>query len=147
MSEPDVKLENSESDETSSSSDSETQVLARRSVTINQEAQVRPISPRSLPGPSQSKSIRTPVPQERVQRASDVEQASQTVKPKTKTPSKLNMAGQLLKTAVPSSEEVLLDRWQDYYEMKNQRKQAKEASKDLKRGDRSRNPPEIWSKL
>ena len=59
---------------------------------------------------------------------------------KIKVPSKLKITGQYLKIAIPSSEKVSDDRWDQYYEMKD----AMRGAKELKREERLRNPPKRY---
>ena len=59
------------------------QVQTTRNLTLNPEIQAPPILPRSLVGPSPPRPSKIPVLQERSQKASDVPQTSQVVKPKT----------------------------------------------------------------
>ena len=115
---------------------------APRNIRFNPEVQVQPISPRTSSGPSPPRPSRIPVPKERPHLASDVQQTSQTVQGKTKIPSKLDMAKKLVLIGMPSSTNKAIQRWEDYRDMKDARQEAKE----LKRSERSRNPPERYGK-
>ena len=101
------------------------------------ESQAPPAPPRSSLGPSPPRPSKIPVLQERSQKASDVQQTSQVVKPKTKVPSKLDMAKQLVKIRLPSSTDKCIERCWEYRYMQYTRREAQE----LKREERSRNPP------
>ena len=91
-------------------------------------------------GPSPPRPSRIPVLQERSQKPSDVQQTSQVVKPKTKVPSKLDMAKQLVNIGLPSSTDKCIERWWEYRDKQDTRREAKE----LKREERSRNPPQRY---
>ena len=80
---------------------------------------------------------------ERSQKASNVQQTSQAVKPKTKVPSKLDMAKQLVKIGLPSSTDECIERWWEYRYMHYTRREAQE----LKQEERSRNPPKDMAKV
>ena len=117
-------------EESSSSSETENQIELTRSVTINPECEVGPdnkvdstrnssltlesqappIPLRRPIGPSPPRPSKIPVLQERSQKASDVQQRSQVVVPKTKVPNKLDMAKQLVKIGLPSSTDKCIER-------------------------------------
>ena len=59
---------------------------------------------------------------------------------KTKVPSKLDMAKQLVKIRLPSSIDKCIERWREYRDMQDTTREAKE----LKREERSRNPPQRY---
>ena len=79
------------------------QVESTRNLTLTPENQAPPIPPRRSIGPSPPRHSKIPVLHERSQKASDVQQTSQVVTTKTKVPSKLNIAKQLVKIGLPSS--------------------------------------------
>ena len=83
---------------------------------------------------------KNPVLQEPSQKARYVQQTSQIVKPKTKVPSKLDMAKELLKIRLLSNTDKCIERWWEYRDMQDTRREAKE----LKREERSRNPPQRY---
>ena len=116
------------------------QVESTRNLTLTPESQAPPIPPRKSIGPSPPRPSKIPVLQERSQKPSDVQQTSQVVKPKMKVPSKLDMAKQLVKIGLPSSTDKCIERWWEYRDMQDTRKEAKE----LKREERSRNPPQRY---
>ena len=101
---------------------------------------VQDITPGSTHQVFQARPSRMPVLQERYQTSSDVQQIPQVVKPQIKVPSNWKLTGQCLKIAISSSEKVLDERWVKCYEMKDARREAKE----LKREERSRNPPQRY---
>ena len=102
--------------------------------------EVQEVTPSRSEQVFQTRPSRIPVLQERYQTSSEVQQKPQVVKPKIKVTSELQLTGQYLKIAISSSEKVLDERWDKYYEMKNARREAKE----LKREERSRNPPQRY---
>ena len=138
--EVEVKVENVTDEENSSSSESESNVDTTNPILPNSKVQVQELTPSRTDQNFQARPSRIPVLQERFQTSSDVQRTPQGVRPKTKVPSKLELTGEYLKIAIPSSEKVLHERWDKYYEMKDARKEAKE----LKREDRSRNPPQRY---
>ena len=85
---------------------------------------------------------RSPVLQERTQKASDVQSSAQVVKPKPKAPTNLKLTGQYLKIGYPSCGSVYEDRQEKYLEMKVARKEAKE----LVRDESSQNPSGRYAK-
>ena len=111
------------------------QVESTRNLTLTPEIQAPAIPPRRSMGPSPPRPSKIPVLQERSQKPSDVQQTSQVGKPKTKVPSKLDMAKQLVKIGPPSSTDKCIERWWEYRDMQDTRREAKE----LKREERSRN--------
>ena len=118
----------------------ESQVESTRNLTLTPESQAPPIPPRMSIGPSPPRPSKIPVLQERSQKPSDVQQTSQVVTPKTKVPSKLDMAKQLVKIGLPSSTDKCIERWWEYRDMHDTRREAKE----LKREEGSRNPPQRY---
>ena len=114
------------------------QVGSTRNNTLTPEARAPPVPPRRSIGPSPSRPSKIPVPYERPQKSSDVLPTSHVVKPKPKTPSRLKVTGQNLKTGIPSSDKRYEDRLDKYLEMKDARREARE----LKREERSRIPPQ-----
>ena len=138
--EVEVKVENVTDEENSSSSESESNVDTTNMIIPNSEVQVEELTPSRTDQKFQARPSRIPVLQERFQTSSDVQRTPQVVRPKTKVPSNLELTGQYLKIAILSSEKVLHERWDKYYEMKDARKEAKE----LKREDRSGNPPQRY---
>ena len=116
------------------------QVESARNLTLTPESQAPPIPPRMSIGPNPPRPSKIPIPQERSQKASDGQQTSQVVKPKTKIPSKLDMAKQLVKIGLPSSTDKGVERWWENRDMQDTRREAKE----LKRGERSRNSPQRY---
>ena len=102
------------------------QVESTRNLTLTPESQAPPIPPRRSIGPSPPRPLKILVLQERSQKPSDVQQTSQVVKPKTKVPSKLDMAKQLVKIGLPSSTDKCIERWWQYREMQDTRREAKE---------------------
>ena len=155
-----IKLEVLVDDESSSSSETENQIELTRSFTINPDYEVGPdsqvestrnltLTPESqappIPlsrsiGPSPPRPSKIPVLQERSQKPSNFQQTSQVVKPKTNVPSKLDIAKQLVKIGLPSSADKCIDRWWEYRDMQDTRREAKE----LKREERSRNLPQRY---
>ena len=137
-------------DESSSSSETENQIELTRSSTINPEYEVGPdsqvestrnltltpesqtptIPPRRSIGPSPPRASKIPVLQERSRKPSDVQQTSQVVKPKTKVPSKLDMVKQLVKIGLPSSTDKCIERWWEYRDMQDTRREAKELKRE-----------------
>ena len=79
------------------------QVESSRNLNLTPESQAPPITPRRSIGPNRPRPSKIPVLQERSQKASDVQQTSQEVKPKLKVPSKLDMAKVLVMIRLPSS--------------------------------------------
>ena len=124
--EVEVKVENVTDEENSSSSESESNVDTINTIIPNSEVQVQELTPSRTDQNVQARPSRILVLQERFQTSSDVQRTFQVVRPKTKVPSKLELTGQYLKIAIPSSEKVLHERWDKYYEMKDARKEAKE---------------------
>ena len=94
----------------------------------NSEVQVQEVTPSTSEQVRQTRPSRIPVLQERYQTSSDVQQKPQVVKPKIKVHGKLQLTGQYLKIAIPSSEKVLDERWDKYYEMKDAKREAEELS-------------------
>ena len=88
----------------------DSQVESTRNLTLTPESQAPPIPPRRSIGPSPPRLSRIPVLQERSPKPSDVQQTSQVVKPKTKIPTKLDMAKQLVKIGLPSSTDKCIER-------------------------------------
>ena len=134
--EPLVKTENEESENRSSSDENQIHVestgtativlivsskepSALKNITFNPKFQVLPISLRASVGPNPPRPSRNPVLQERPYQASDVQQTSQTVKGKTKLPSKLNMAKQSIEIGLPSSSDKRIQRWEDYRDIQD----------------------------
>ena len=120
--------------------ESENQFQTLRTVPSNPEVEVQQASPGPSERTIEPRPSNIPVLGERTSRTSDVPQTSQGKASKPKPPSSLQRAGHYLKIAIPSSEEVLDERWDKYQLMKDARKQAK----TLKREDRSRNPPQRY---
>ena len=118
----------------------DSQVESTRNLTLTPKSQAPPIPPRRSIGPSPPRPSKIPVLQERSQKPSDVRETSQVVKPKTKVPSKLNMAKQLVKIRLPSSTDKCIERWWEYRDTQDTRREAKE----LKREETSRNPPQRY---
>ena len=116
----------------------DSQVESTRNLTLTPESQAPPIPPRRSIGPSLPRPSKIPVLQERSQKPSDLQQTSQVVKPKTKVPSKLDMAKQLVTIGLPSSTDKCIERWWEYRDMQDTRREAKK----LKREERSRNLPQ-----
>ena len=152
-----VKTENEESEHSSLSDEDEDQVETTGSANMfpevsprvtlpllrfNPEVQVQPISPRTFSGPSPQRTFRVPNLQKRPLLANDVQLTSQTVKGKTKVPSKLDMAKKLVQIGFPSSTDKAIQMWEEYRDMQDARKEAEE----LKRSERSRNPPQRYGK-
>ena len=135
-----IKRENSSDEGNSSVDESENQFQTLETVPLNPEIEVRHASPGPSERTIEPRPSKIPVLQARTSRTSDVPQTSQGKASKPKPPSRLQIAGQYLKTAIPSSEEVLDERWDKYLDMKDARKQAK----TLKREKRSRNPPQRY---
>ena len=147
-------------EESSSSSETENQIELTRRSTINPdyevgpdnqvestknltsalESQAPPIPPKRSIGPSPPKLSKIHVLQERSQKASDVQQTSHIVKPKTKIPSKLDMAKQLVKIGLPSSTDKCIERRWEYRDMQDTRREAEE----LKRQERWHNLPQRY---
>ena len=151
-----IKPEVLTDEENSSSRETHNQIELTRSVNINPEYEVgrynqvertgnltlgsenqAPFIPltRSF-GPSPPRPTKVPVLQERCKKASDGQQTSQVVKSKMKVPSKLDMTKQLVKIELPSSTDKCLERWWEYRDMQDTRRDAKKP----KRKERSRNP-------
>ena len=118
----------------------DSQVESTRNSTLTPESRAPPIPPRKSIGPSTPRPSKIPVLQERSQKPSDVQQTSQVVKPKTKVPSKLDMAKQLVRIGLPSSTDKCIEKWWEYLDMQDTRREAKE----VKREERSRNPPQRY---
>ena len=116
------------------------QVGSTRNLTLTPESQAPPIPPRRSIGPSPPRPSKIPVLQKRSQKPSDVQQTSQVVKPKTKVPSKLDMAKQLVKIGLPSGTDKCIERWWEYRDLQDTRREAKE----LKQTERSRSPPQRY---
>ena len=135
-----MKVENVTDVENSSSSESESNIDTTNTIIPYSEVQVQELTPSRTDQNFQARPSRIRVLRERFQTSSDVQRTPQVVRPKTKVPSKLELTGQYLKLAIPSIEKVLHERWDKYYEMKDARKEAQE----LKREDRSRNPPQRY---
>ena len=114
------------------------QVESTRNLTLTPDSQAPPIPPRKTLGPSPQRPSKISVLQERSQKSSDVQQTSQVVKPKTKVPSQLDMAKQLVKIGLLSSTDKCIERWWEYRDMQDTRRETRE----LKREERSRNPPQ-----
>ena len=68
------------------------QVESTRNLTLTPESQASPIPPRRCIGPNPPRPSKIHVLQGRPTKSIDVQQTSQVVKPKTKVPSKLDMA-------------------------------------------------------
>ena len=87
---------------------------------------------------------RNPVTKERVQRSLDVYQPPRPVESnrKNRMPITFDMAGQLVKIGISPNTDETIASWLGYHDMKQTRKQASQASNELKRTDRSRNPPQ-----
>ena len=113
------------------------QIGSTRKYTLTPEARASSIPPRRSLRPSPPRPSKNPVPQKRPQKSSDVLPTSHVLEPKPKTPNGLKLTGQYLKFGIPSSDKLYEDRLDKYLEMKDARGEAKE----LKREERSRNPP------
>ena len=138
--EVEVKVENATDEENSSSCESENYVDTTTMIVINSEVQVQEVMPSRSEQVFQTRPSRIAVLQECCQTSSEVQKKPQVVQPEVKVPSKLQLTGQYLKIAIPSTEKVSDERWYKYYEMKDARREAKE----LKREERSRNPPQRY---
>ena len=112
------------------------QVESTRNLTSAPESQTPPIPAKRSFRPSPPRLSKIPVLQERSQKAKDVQQTSQTVKPKTKIPSKLDMAKQLVKIGLPSSTDKCIERRWEYRDKQYTRREAME----LKRQERWLSP-------
>ena len=126
--------------ENSSRSESEDQVERSRRVTLSPEVQASTFPPKRPTDPSPPRPSRTLVISEMSQKASDVQQTSKIVKPKTKLPSKLDMAKQLSNIGLLSSTDKCIERWSEHRDMQDARREAKE----LKREERSRSQPQRY---
>ena len=104
----------------------DSQVESTRILTLTPESQDPPRPPRRSIGPSLPRPSKSPVLQERSQKPSDFQQTSQVVTPKTKVPSKLDMAKQLVEIGLPSSTDTCIERWWEYRDMQDTRREAKE---------------------
>ena len=102
-------------------------------LTFNADVQFLPISPRTSVGPSLPIPSRIPVPQERPYHTSDVQQTSQTLKGKTKVPSKLDMPKQVAKIGLPSSTDKCIQRWEDYHDEQD----ARQKERNFRRWEKS----------
>ena len=60
--------------------------------------------------------------QERTSHADDAKQKLQFVKPKIEVPGMLQLSGQNMKSAIPSSEIVFWDGWHKYYQINGAKK-------------------------
>ena len=147
---PEIEVTSEVDEESSSSKETENQVEFRTSVTINPEAdfeldnqvestrnitlvpeaQAPPIPLRRSIVLSPPRSSKILVPQGWPKKSIDVQQTSQVVKPKTKVPSKFDMAKQLAKIGLPSKTDKCLERWWEYRDFQDTRREAKELKRE-----------------
>ena len=126
--------------ENTSSCESENQIEISRRITVSPKVQAPPIFSKKPDGSSPPRLSRNLVLQERSQKASVVQQTPQIVKPKTKVPSNLDMAEQLVKIGLPSNTDKCIERWWGYRDMQESRRKARK----VKREERSRYPPQKY---
>ena len=145
-------------EETSLSSETENQINFKTTVSINSKNEVGPdnhvestrkftsttevqattLLPKSSVGPKPSRPSNYFVLRERLYQAGDFQQTPRIKRQRMNMPNRLQLTGHCLEIAFPSSEEVLEDRCDKNYEMKEARREAKA----LKRENGSRNAPE-----